>query len=329
MKFKQWLIVLVMILLIGTSFDIYALSKKAAKLIGPEWASQIEQDEKENPLPPKTLIIPRNQANKKLVTSTLNTLLFVKGGSFMMGANPKKVPDQVTPINQPQHKVTLSSYYLMKFFVTFKQYDMYTKLTNGPWIQSDGLRYHDKERTPSYPVQGVNWYQANGYCAYLKKITSLPFSLPTEAQWEYAARSRGRDVEWGTNDGSYKRNVNAGYATPTTIETTVAYQYAVNYFPPNPLGFYEMGDTVPEWVSDWASFYSRKPQTNPQGPKTGKQKVTRGGSIESTDAIGIYSRYFMKPDSKNSMDLMGFRCALNSEQPMSKIKKLLTQQLAK
>jgi formylglycine-generating enzyme required for sulfatase activity len=233
------------------------------------------------------------------------------------------VPDQVAPNNQPQHKVTLSSYYLMKYFVTFAQYDLYTKLIKGPWINTVPLRFHSKERSPNYPVQGVNWYQANGYCAYLKKLTGLPFSLPTEAQWEYAARSRGKDVEWATDDGT-ETKTNGGKESD---QSTVNYQYAVNRFPPNPLGFYAMGDTVPEWTQDWDHDYTSKTQVNPQGPKTGKYKISRGGGVGSTDSIGIYSRQAVKPDGSDTNSIAGFRCVINSGKPMSELKQQVFQRI--
>jgi formylglycine-generating enzyme required for sulfatase activity len=267
--------------------------------------------------------MPRAKANQQLLESTLNTMLLVQGGSFMMGPNPNKVPDQVAPNNQPQHKVTLSSYYLMKYFVTFAQYDLYTKLIKGPWINTVPLRFRSKERSPNYPVQGVNWYQANGYCAYLKKLTGLPFSLPTEAQWEYAARSRGKDVEWATDDGTQKIGINAGKANG--VGDTVAYQYAVNRFPPNPLGFYAMGDTVTEWVKDWDHGYTSKAQVNPQGPKNGVAKMIRGGSVESTAGFGIYYRLALKPNHENN--IAGFRCALNTNKPMSELNAIANKKL--
>ena len=88
-----------------------------------------------------------------------------------------------------------------------------------------------------------------------------------------------------------------------------------------------MGDTVPEWTQDWDHDYTSKTQVNPQGPKTGKYKISRGGGVGSTDSIGIYSRQAVKPDGSDTNSIAGFRCVINSGKPMSELKQQVFQRI--
>jgi sulfatase modifying factor 1 len=320
MKFKHLILVIVLpSLLIDAEGKVFAAENPAIEQL-------VQQIDKDNPLPSKKLIIPTQQAITQLATEQRNDMVFVQGGTFMMGPGSKE-SQWIAGNNQPRHPVTLSGYYISKYLVTFSQYDLYTKLTQGEWIIPSELRFHDtKHRAPQAPAQGVTWYQAEGYCKYLAQQTGLPYDLPTEAQWEYAARSRGQEVNWASDDGTYKPGKNtisyeqteAYYqALNTGTDDLIPFPLAVGSFPPNPLGMYDMAGAVQEWVKDWSYSYPSTSQINPQGAKTGTQKMMRGGSVASSlDFQGIYFRDAGDPKNGN---IMGFRCVINSTTPPAQL----------
>ncbi|HFT1589730.1 TPA: formylglycine-generating enzyme family protein, partial [Klebsiella pneumoniae] len=126
---------------------------------------------------------------------------------------------------------------------------------------------------------GVTWQQAKDYCQWLGKESDKNIDLPTEAQWEYAARSRGQYLPFSTNNGNFELGSNIpeqkkldeytdGYGFPI---------YPIGKYPPNPLGLYDMGLSGAEWSNDWYSTdYSHSPVYDPQGPVKGNEKVLRG-----------------------------------------------------
>lgn len=229
---------------------------------------------------------PDNQeAVDAVLKRTQAHLVYVKGGSFEMGDFGPKDPRGYLPwsFNQDDkhlHKVTLDGYYIMDRQVSYADYDTYTEATGQPKINTDNSSSHT--RAPNVPA-GVDWYQARDYCHWLSEQSGRPYALPTEAQWEYAARSRGKMMPYATDDGILRKGKNY----PTREERRKAspaddryapYPVAKKY-PPNPLGVYQMGLNGYEWVSDWygADYYEHSPELNPTGPESGKLKVRRGG----------------------------------------------------
>ncbi|WP_052446551.1 formylglycine-generating enzyme family protein [Geoalkalibacter ferrihydriticus] len=157
---------------------------------------------------------------------------------------------------------------MSRYEITYGEHDIFTTETGRePTMQR---QFGAPWRSPEYPA-GVSWQEAHDYCAWLGEQSGLPFALPTEAQWEYAARSRGKVVPFATDTGLIEPGVNY---PPST-----RYPFPVGNFPPNPLGFYDMSGNVQEWVADWydPAYYSKSPEHNPQGPETGTEKVYRGG----------------------------------------------------
>jgi len=169
-------------------------------------------------------------------------------------------------------------------------------LNNKCQIIYDGVEFKVKEGWGKYPVVYVTWYGAYAFAAH------YGFRLPTEAEWEYAAR--GDDLqEYGTDDGTIK-NDNAnydwipGYATP-------AGEYPANLF-----GLYDMTGNLWEWCNDWyeSGYYKYSPQNNPTGPVSGSSRVLRGGSWNSrSDKCRAAFRYEQAPDIARSD--IGFRVA--------------------
>lgn len=278
------------------------------------------EKESPHPLPSKKLTMPKKEAITKFVKKNKSQMVYVKGGSFMMG--PDKAHKRwISGYNQPRHKVTLSSYYISSYLVTNGDYDLYTKINQLPWLDPDDLRFHFFARDENHPAQGVTWYQANAYCKWLAKQTNLPFDLPTEAQWEYAARNRGQDVDWASDNGK----IDAGRNTPDGKQLlnqkgndSGDYEpMPVGAYPSNPLGLYDMTGSISQWVKNNFYKYPNKPEINPQGSGKGKYKVRRAGYVgDSLWGQGVYYRDKVKPTDGY---LIGFRCAINSDIPSEKL----------
>jgi formylglycine-generating enzyme required for sulfatase activity len=125
----------------------------------------------------------------------LDTLVYVEGGTFMMGdVGYTDENGQFRNFTNdadvfPVHQVTLTSYSIMAYEVTYKDFDLYTKIIGDELV---GQKYRGlKFMGPNYPAEWLTWYQARDFCQWLGKQIGYPMDLPTEAQWEYAARSRG------------------------------------------------------------------------------------------------------------------------------------------
>ncbi|MGF7413236.1 formylglycine-generating enzyme family protein [Klebsiella pneumoniae] len=206
------------------------------------------------------------------------------GGEFLMGDfGPlvgQKLPFSINQDDKVLHKVVLSDFSISKFKVTNDDYNKYLQITG---IKKPPINILVKEypslQKDDYSV-GVTWQQAKDYCQWLGKESDKNIDLPTEAQWEYAARSRGQYLPFSTNNGNFGLGSNIpeqkkldeytdGYGFPI---------YPIGKYPPNPLGLYDMGLSGAEWSNDWYStdYYSHSPVYDPQGPVKGNEKVLRG-----------------------------------------------------
>ena len=240
-----------------------------------------------------------------LIEQIKRNLVFLKGGTFDMGdwGNEEGLPYDSNPESKPLHKVTLDSFSMLKYKVTFAEFDVFTKATGRPLVSNGEIA--QRSRKPTHPAS-VNWYGAKAYCGWLAKMSKLPFDLPTEAQWEYAARSRGQRLLYATDNGKLEMGEDnervrdaggAQGADPAEIAKYVdvpgrnypsyaqqkqlggngsMYIIPVGSFPPNPAGLYGMSELITEWANDWFGLYSERAQTNPKGPSTGLKRVTRG-----------------------------------------------------
>ncbi|WP_290538833.1 SUMF1/EgtB/PvdO family nonheme iron enzyme [Alcanivorax sp.] len=236
-----------------------------------------------------------SEAEQKVIDHTLESLVFVEGGTFTMG-HP-----QVTKTVE----VTLDSYSIQAYEVSYWEFDTFAEATGArkPSQRSFGK----PSRQPENPAWGLTWYDAQNYCHWLGELTGLPFELPTEAQWEYAATSRGTSrAFYATDDGTqdWGRNYRGGPNTPWHPEPSGTY-------PPNPLGMYDMTGNVAEWVLDWhdKNYYEKSPGVNPQGPASGTKKLLRGGSVGGTQRYNVLFRRARatEPDDKQG----GVRCVVN------------------
>ncbi|MFT2764827.1 formylglycine-generating enzyme family protein [Klebsiella pneumoniae] len=226
----------------------------------------------------------RETLSEALVAKSLSNMVPVKGGEFLMGDfGPlvgQKLPFSINQDDKVLHKVVLSDFSISKFKVTNDDYNKYLQITG---IKKPPINILVKEypslQKDDYSV-GVTWQQAKDYCQWLGKESGKKFDLPTEAQWEYAARSRGQYLPFSTNNGNFELGSNIpeqkkldeytdGYGFPI---------YPIGKYPPNPLGLYDMGLSGAEWSNDWYStdYYSHSPVYDPQGPVKGNEKVLRG-----------------------------------------------------
>lgn len=211
----------------------------------------------------------------RLVAKVKSTLVVMPGGSFDMGDWGDEYGRHwdMEEDSRPLHKVTLDGFSMMAYKVTFDDFDVFTDATGNERIDMDP---DDIDERAPRRAAGVSWFGATAYCHWLGKLTNLPFSLPSEAQWEYAARSGGKRVLFGTDNGKLDRPRNfpklREYGEPPLTLPDVG------SFPPNPAGLYGMTENTQEWVQDWydENYYKISPEKNPMGPATGTKKVRRG-----------------------------------------------------
>ena len=188
-------------------------------------------------------------------------MVAVEGGTFRMGSYSGSSDEK------PLHSVTVSDFNISKTEVTFEQYDVFCDATGRNKPGDEGWGRGDR------PVINVNWLDAVAYCEWKSKATGKTYRLPTEAEWEYAAR--GGNMSKGYKySGSNNLDTIAWYKNNSGWET-----HPVAQKQPNELGLYDMSGNVWEWCSDWYGDYSSSPQTDPQGSNSGDYRVRRGGSF--------------------------------------------------
>jgi len=191
------------------------------------------------------------------------------------------------PNEKPVHKVCLSSFYMDKYEV--KQSEFAAVMGSNP----------SKFNTcPDCPVDQAIWQEAHDYCQSLGK------RLPTEAEWEYAARERGKEAIYCNAKDTitpYEANYGA-YAG--------AHPSSVGSYPPNALGIYDICGNVWEWLNDYYDhdYYSKSPIHNPQGPDTAERRAIRGGSWDhQMESLRVTFRWGLLPGQRGYDN--GFRCA--------------------
>lgn len=186
-------------------------------------------------------------------------MVYVEGGTFTMGATSEQGSDAESD-EKPAHQVTLSSFSIGKYEVTQEEWQAV--------MGSNPSNFKGSKR----PVENVSWEDCQDFIRKLNQLTGKRFHLPTEAEWEYAARggnrSRGYKYAGGDNLGSV-----AWYDDNSGDET-----HPVGQKSPNELGLYDMSGNVWEWCQDRFGSYSSSSQTNPTGPNSGSDRVLRGGS---------------------------------------------------
>ncbi len=220
-----------------------------------------------SPFPPVSGGNPQSRQGADVITITVGNVSFdmikVEAGSFIMGCTGEQGSDCCNG-EQPYHRVTITQdYYIGKFEVTQELYEAVMGINPSNWKSSDR------------PVENVSWNDAQEFCAELSRMTGRRFSLPTEAEWEYAARGG-------------KKSTGAKYSGSSSVANVAWYDgnsggqtHRVGQLRANELGIYDMSGNVWEWCYDWFGSYSSGSQTDPMGPSTGSNRVLRGGSWDN------------------------------------------------
>lgn len=243
----------------------------------------------------KTESKPSGKPEKNSRTDVLENIdarmLFVQGGTFTMGCT--RPQDSCYYWEFPAHKVTLSNFYLAQYPVTQREWEMV--MHTKPWFSKD---------CPDCPIEHISWYDAQVFISTLNQLSGKFYRLPTEAEWEYAARG-----------GSHSHNLK--YAGGNAVDNVAWYDsnslqqsHPVGLKEPNELGLYDMSGNVWEWCSDWFSekYYTESPEKDPQGPGKDVYRVCRGGSWWSEKGdLRVSNRDRYPPDARD--DDVGFRLA--------------------
>jgi len=217
----------------------------------------------------------------------------VPAGEFMMGSDPAVDPDAGTD-EMPQHSVYVDAYRISRYEITNGQYERCVRA--GVCRVPGNRTYYDDSDYADHPVIYVDWYDARDFCTWVGK------GLPTEAEWEYAARGpEGHIYPWG-NDPPTCERAQFGECEGDTVP--------VGSLPDGAswCGAEDMAGNVWEWVADWYGGYPSEAQANPTGPETGSYKVLRGGSFYYNEAY-VRAAYRNGHYPDNRYDDIGFRCA--------------------
>jgi len=283
------------------------------------------------------------QPRKQPMTSNQLTLTLAPGvelafmpipaGEFLMGSDPKV--DKIAfglgyDFEQPQHKVTLDGYWMGKTPVTVAQFRQFISATahktqaerkghGGHWYGSDwsfvtGANWAhptgpQSQAEGTHPVVHVSWEDAVAFCTWASQVTGREVRLPTEAEWEKAARGTdGRIYPWGNgvpNESRCNFLGNYDYEEGTT---------PVGKYSPqgdSPYGCVDMAGNVWEWCADWydGGYYKTAPARNPRGPQKGEERVLRGGCLYHIAVIARCA-YRVSAQPTGSDDFTGFRCVV-------------------
>ncbi len=230
-------------------------------------------------------------------------MVFVKGGTFVMGCTSEQGED-CEDNERPTHNVTVGNFWMGETEVTVAMFRTFVLETGyrtdaekegwawrwmmvdgkWKWNKVNGLNwmYDDQGNArnrseDNHPVLYVSWNDAVEFCKWLSRKTGMTFRLPTEAEWEYAARGGNKCRGYIYSGGNNINNL-AWYGNKISGTTANGRTHQVATLLPNELGLYDMSGNVCEWCADWYGSYGSSSQTNPRGPASGSSRVMRGGS---------------------------------------------------
>ncbi len=235
-------------------------------------------------------------------------MMLISAGPFLMGSNDG------LPNERPEHTVTVKSFYIDQYEVTAGRYQKFLELGKRemavPADDDAGRSLDDR------PVVGVTWKEAVAYCTWAGK------RLPTEAEWEKAARGTdGRRYPWGPMQPFVDiANYNRGLWVSESITLVpvgsglegMSVRHGLKEGGKSPYGLAHMAGNAAEWVNDWydREYYLTSPDTDPSGPKSGEKRVIRGGSwADLPTALRVTARFSAEPEFEDRT--VGFRCAMD------------------
>ena len=220
----------------------------------------------------------------------MRNMVYVEGGTFTMGATSEQ--QEPGDDEKPTHRVSLSSFYIGKYEVTQALWKAVMGSNPSNW-KGDNL-----------PVENVSWNDCQTFLRKLNAMTGKNFRLPTEAEWEFAARGGNRSRGYQYSGSNVLSDV-AWYDDNSGMKT-----HNVGTKAPNELGIYDMSGNVSEWCQDWYGDYHGYLQTNPTGPSSGSYRVLRGGSWRyGAGGCRVAFRFIFTPDYRGIY--LGLRLALS------------------
>ena len=231
--------------------------------------------------------------NVRLSDSVAFEMVWVDGGTYSMGNNvtPKGVKISYEAA-RPEHKVSVDGFFVGRY-----------EVTQGQWKAVMGDNPSRFTGNDSLPVESVSWTEAQQFVVMLSQLTGRHFRLPTEAEWEFAARG-GVKAERG--NGKTENELPFAGCTRNQLDNYCWYcvnshgvTHPVGQMQPNELGLYDMSGNVAEWCSDWMAPYGTEEQNNPTGPRQGENRVLRGGHYNSTSPqCTVFDRAWYLPSGK-------------------------------
>ena len=220
-------------------------------------------------------------------------MIFIEGGTFTMGCTSEQEND-CQDREKPVYQVTLSSYFIGKF-----------PITQAQWLAVMGSN-PSIFKVENLPIENVSWNDAQEFIKKLNQITDKQYRLPTEAEWEFAARGGNKTLGYKYSGSNNIIDV-AWYQDNSNSKTQ-----PVGTKQPNELGIYDMSGNVWEWCSDWYGNFNNASIINPTGNASGTNRVIRGGCwFNNANSTRVSYRNYNKPDYRNN--IFGFRLAQSSE----------------
>lgn len=222
-------------------------------------------------------------------------MIVIPEGGFLMGC------DDGAENERPVHRVFVDKFGIGSYAITNRLYQIFVADTGR---ESPAGWSNPEFKHPDQPVTSVSWFDAAAYCEWLGEKTGKLYRLPTEAEWERAARGglEGKIYTWGDEPAELQ---------PDYAKLWVNGPERVGQRPTNGFGLHDISENIHEWCSDWysSSYYFKSPLKNPQGPATGTRRASRGGSWRHKNKITrVAARSSIPPAFKYSD--YGFRCAM-------------------
>ena len=252
------------------------------------------------------------KGQKEIIDGIEANMVLIPAGEFLMGGQGA--------VNElPQHKVYLDAFYIGKYEVTFEEYEEFCSDAgyNRPVHPRYGYRPPDEDMVEGrMPVMNVGRDDAEAYCEWLSKKTGKYYRIPTEAEWEKAARGdlEGKEYPWGNEGpdagGIYRTNYGPSFNHFVWKKDGYENTAPVGSYHPNGYGIHDMAGNVWEWVQDRYSsdYYSKSPYKNPKGPAKGLRGIIRGGCFSSkSEHLRCAKRHAIS--TCNCSFLIGFRIA--------------------
>ena len=253
--------------------------------------------------PPSGVNIQRGQDFTETAFGINMRMIYVEGGTFTMGCTSEQ-GGECDNDESPNRQTTVSSYYIGMLEVTQSQWEKVMGTSVYQQRDKANTEWPMRGVGPEYPMYYVSWEEAKEFCARLSRQTGKTYRLPTEAEWEYAARG-GKKNEGTKYSGGWSIGDVAWYTGNSSSST-----HPCGTKRSNALGLYDMSGNVWEWCEDWyASQYLQYDNNNPEGASSGSYRVNRGGSWSNgAEYCRVSLRYYNAPSGRDCG--LGFRVVL-------------------